>query len=54
MWRAGVESKGIVVGNAQPALLDWTVEQEQDGRITLADKPLARGVLEGLARQGLY
>lgn len=50
----GVESKGIVVGNAQPALLTWTVDQEQDGRITLADKPLAHGVLEGLARQGLY
>lgn len=50
----GEESKGIVVGNAQRALLDWTVEQAQNGRIALADKPLAHGVLEGLARHGLY
>lgn len=48
------ESPGIVVGNAQPLLLDWAVKQKQDGRIVLADKPLAHGILEGLARHGLY
>eukprot|EP00892_Ulva_mutabilis_P007092 jgi/Ulvmu1/4755/UM020_0040.1 len=48
------ESPGIVVGNAQPLLLDWAVKQKQNGRVVLADKPLAHGILEGLARHGLY
>jgi hypothetical protein len=47
---------GIVVGNAQPSLVSWAVTQKQHGRAQtiLTDKPLAHGILEGLARHGLY
>ena len=53
--RAG-DTPGIVVGNAQPALIDWTLEQKQigDAQTILTDKPHAHGILEGLARHGLY
>ena len=44
----------IVVGNAQPALMEWAVRQPQDGRVIVADAEVADGVLEGLARLGLY
>ena len=43
-----------VVGNAQPELLDWVLQQPQDSRLVVSDAPLARGILEGLARHGLY
>ncbi|KAF6261522.1 sucrose-6F-phosphate phosphohydrolase-domain-containing protein [Scenedesmus sp. NREL 46B-D3] len=45
---------GIVVGNAQKELVRWYHEQNDHGRIVLTDKPEAAGVLEGLARHGLY
>jgi hypothetical protein len=32
----------------------WYHEQNDHGRIVLTDKPEAAGVLEGLARHGLY
>lgn len=44
----------IVVGNAQPRLVDWLVQQPQNNRVVLTNAPIARGVLEGLARHGLY
>lgn len=44
----------IVVGNAQPELMEWVCRQSQDGRLVVADACMARGVLEGLARLGLY
>ena len=43
-----------VVGNAQPSLLDWVLQQPQDARLVVSDAPLARGVMEGIARHGLY
>ena len=45
---------GIIVGNAQPELLDWLVAQPQDGRLQLTDAPFANGILEGLAHHGLH
>lgn len=42
------------VGNAQEELVRWYHEQNDHGRIVLTDKPEAAGVLEGLARHGLY
>jgi sucrose-6F-phosphate phosphohydrolase len=45
---------GICVGNAQPELLNWLVKQPQDGKLILTDKHLADGIVEGLARHGLY
>eukprot|EP00879_Flechtneria_rotunda_P014431 GHRR01015079.1.p1 GENE.GHRR01015079.1~~GHRR01015079.1.p1 ORF type:complete len:701 (+),score=242.04 GHRR01015079.1:231-2333(+) len=44
----------VVVGNAQEELVSWYHEQNDRGRIVLTDKPEAAGVLEGLARHGLY
>lgn len=44
----------IVVGNAQPALMEWAVRQPQDGRVVVSDAGVADGVLEGLARLNLY
>ena len=44
---------GVIVGNAQPELLDWLVAQPQDRRLRLADGHLAWGILEGLALHGL-
>ena len=43
----------IIVGNAQPELLQWLVEQPQNGRIRLTDAAMAYGILEGLALHGL-
>lgn len=44
----------IVVGNAQQALVEWVVQQPQDGRIVVTDATVADGVLEGLCRHQLY
>lgn len=45
----------IVVGNAQPELVNWLSQQPQfDHRIMYTDNHLAHGILEGLARHGLY
>jgi hypothetical protein len=43
-----------VVGNAQPELVQWVLEQPQEQRLVVTDAPMARGILEGLARHGLY
>ena len=43
-----------VVGNAQPELVQWVLEQPQERRLVVTDAPMARGILEGLARHGLY
>eukprot|EP01023_Acetabularia_acetabulum_P016593 TRINITY_DN18188_c0_g1_i1.p1 TRINITY_DN18188_c0_g1~~TRINITY_DN18188_c0_g1_i1.p1 ORF type:complete len:233 (+),score=42.08 TRINITY_DN18188_c0_g1_i1:63-701(+) len=49
------KNPGIIVGNAQPELVEWLVEQTQvDGRVIMTDGKYARGILEGLARHGLY
>jgi hypothetical protein len=50
------DTPGIVVGNAQPTLVAWAVQQKQHGeaQTILTDKPFAHGILEGLARHGLY
>lgn len=50
----GGANPAIVVGNAQPELLQWVTSQKQDGRLVLTDSVMADGVLEGLARLGLY
>ena len=44
----------IVVGNAQPTLVEWLARQPQNSRVVLTDAEIARGILEGLARHGLY
>jgi hypothetical protein len=45
----------IVVGNAQAELVAWLSRQpQQDGRIVYSDALMARGILEGLSRHGLY
>lgn len=44
----------IIVGNAQDELRDWLLEQPQHDRVILTDGHLARGILEGLSRHGLY
>jgi len=44
----------IVVGNAQAELLGWLTRQPQGGKVVLADAFYADGILEGLARHGLY
>jgi hypothetical protein len=51
--RAGA-NPAIVVGNAQPLLVDWLTARPQDARVVLTDAPMADGILEGLARLGLY
>ena len=48
------ENPAIVVGNAQPTLIDWLAEQPQNGRIVFTNAHIARGILEGLCRHGLY
>lgn len=51
------DGPGVVVGNAQPALVEWATERDQRqarGRVVLTEAPLARGVLEGLARHGFF
>lgn len=50
----GGQNPAIVVGNAQEELVRWVLTQPQDGRLVVADAPMAHGVLEGLARLGLY
>jgi hydroxymethylpyrimidine pyrophosphatase-like HAD family hydrolase len=45
---------GIVVGNAQPELLNWIVKQNQSGKTLYVDASFADGIVEGLARHGLY
>jgi hydroxymethylpyrimidine pyrophosphatase-like HAD family hydrolase len=47
-------NKGIVVGNSQPELVSWVLRQPQSGRLVVTEAPMARGILEGLARHGLY
>jgi len=42
------------VGNSQPTLLSWLMEQPQTPRVIYTDEHMARGILEGLARHGLY
>ncbi|KAG2492426.1 hypothetical protein HYH03_009369 [Edaphochlamys debaryana] len=44
----------IVVGNAQPELLQWLVKQDQSGKVIYTDAAYADGILEGLARHSLY
>ncbi|EIE26776.1 S6PP-domain-containing protein [Coccomyxa subellipsoidea C-169] len=44
----------IVVGNAQPTLVDWLVVQPQNDRIVFTSAEIARGILEGMSRHGLY
>ena len=48
------ENPAIVVGNAQPTLVDWLVKQPQNGRVVFTSAHIARGILEGLCRHGLY
>lgn len=51
----GGRNPAVVVGNAQDELVGWALEQSQgDGRLVMADAEMAEGVLEGLARHGLY
>ncbi len=52
-WPAGA-NPAIVVGNAQSQLVDWLAAQQQDARVVLTDAAMADGILEGLARLGLY
>ncbi len=44
----------LCVGNSQPTLLSWLMEQPQTPRVIYTDEHMARGILEGLARHGLY
>mmetsp|Transcript_36424 Transcript_36424/g.50610 ORF Transcript_36424/g.50610 Transcript_36424/m.50610 type:complete len:748 (-) Transcript_36424:276-2519(-) len=48
------ENPGIVVGNAQPDLRDWVLNQPQTGRIVLTTQSGANGILEGLASLYLF
>lgn len=50
----GGRNKAVVVGNAQPELVQWLLQQPQSERLVLSDAPLGRGLLEGLARHGLF
>lgn len=50
----GGRNKAVVVGNAQPELVQWFLQQPQTERLVMSDAPLARGLLEGLARHGLF
>lgn len=53
-WWGPGKNPAIIVGNAQPELLDWLVRQPQDSRKVLSHAHIARGILEGLARLGLF
>ncbi|KAL6753958.1 sucrose-6F-phosphate phosphohydrolase-domain-containing protein [Haematococcus lacustris] len=44
----------IVVGNAQTELISWMVRQPQTGKVLLAEAFYADGIMEGLARHGLF
>ena len=48
------EAASKEVGNAQQELLDWLLQQQQSARVVRTDAPMAAGVLEGIARHGLY
>jgi len=48
------ENRALVVGNAQPELQAWLINQPQNDRIVYTDSPGAAGIIEGLARLGLY
>ena len=52
----GGENRAVVVGNAQPALMEWAkarIETEEDPeRLYIATEKEARGILEGLAEFG--
>ena len=50
----GGANPAIVVGNAQPELVEWFLRQPQSSRLVMSDAPLGRGLLEGLARHGLF
>jgi hypothetical protein len=55
------ENPAIVVGNAQPDLIQWVQEQKSkssesgdiEKRLFVASKPEALGILEGLKAHGL-
>lgn len=53
LWCAG-RNLAICVGNSQPALVDWFMQQPQTPRVILTDAHMARGVLEGFSRHGLF
>lgn len=44
----------IVVGNAQPELIQWVLRQPQDGKVVYSLASYADGILEGLYRHSLY
>ena len=46
--------KAIVVGNAQPELVEWLLKQEQTARIVFTDAHMAHGIIEGITRHGLF
>lgn len=48
------EHPAVVVGNAQSELVNWLVQQPQDGKVIYTDAFFADGIMEGLARHGLY
>ena len=52
----GGKNRAVVVGNAQPALMEWAtarIETEEDPeRLYIATEKEARGILEGLAKFG--
>lgn len=48
------ENRALIVGNAQPELQDWLLQQPQTDRIVYTNAPGAAGILEGLGRLGLY
>ena len=51
----GGKNRAVVVGNAQPALMEWaTAEEEEEDpeRLYIATEKEARGILEGLAKFG--
>lgn len=39
---------------AQNELLSWLVKQPQDGKVVLTEAYYADGIMEGLARHGLF
>ena len=52
----GGKIRAIVVGNAQPALMQWANSQksdDEDGRLFIAKEHEALGILEGLRKFGL-
>jgi hypothetical protein len=48
-------NRAIVVGNAQPVLMDWArveISKEDGDRLYIAERKEARGILEGLEKFG--